>query len=106
MSRSASEPLRQLLEEEREELQRVRRASHETRIRHQRAVALLAVAAAEQPDRLYPPFCLFWITWQDITVAIWSSGVGNEALGSYTPRVEGPGSIWLNPCNVSSSGER
>src|SRR5438105_2688649 len=23
---------------------------------------------------------LFWITWQDITVAIWSSGVGNEAL--------------------------
>ena len=44
MSRLASEPLRQLLEEERKELQRVSRASSEKRIRHQRAVALLAVA--------------------------------------------------------------
>jgi transposase len=44
MSRLASQPLRQLLEEERKELQRVSRASSETRIRHQRAVALLAVA--------------------------------------------------------------
>src|SRR2546428_14046564 len=42
MSRSASEPLRQVTEEERKELQRVSRASSETRIRHQRAVALLA----------------------------------------------------------------
>src|SRR5260370_6327433 len=44
MSRSASEPLRALTEEETKELQRVSRASSETRIRHQRAVALLAVA--------------------------------------------------------------
>jgi len=44
MSRSASEPLRPLNEEERKELQRVSRASSESRIRHQRAVALLAVA--------------------------------------------------------------
>ena len=44
MSRLASQPLRQLLEEERKELQRVSRASSETRIRHQRAGALLAVA--------------------------------------------------------------
>src|SRR5438874_9566970 len=44
MSRLASEPLRQLLEEERKELQRVSRASSETRIRHQRAVALLTGA--------------------------------------------------------------
>lgn len=43
MSRSASEPLRQVTEEERKELQRVSRASSERRIRHQRAVALLAV---------------------------------------------------------------
>lgn len=44
MSRSAAEPLRPLTEEERKELQRVSRASSERRIRHQRAVALLAVA--------------------------------------------------------------
>jgi transposase len=44
MSRSASEPLRQMTEEEKKELQRVSRASSETRIRHQRAVALLAVS--------------------------------------------------------------
>src|SRR5256885_129264 len=44
MSRSASEPLRVLSEEERKELERVSRASSESRIRHQRAVALLAVA--------------------------------------------------------------
>jgi hypothetical protein len=44
MSRSASEPLRPLTEEERKELQRVSRASSEPRIRHQRAVALLAVS--------------------------------------------------------------
>src|SRR5437763_16999128 len=44
MSRSASEPLRVLNEEERKELHRVSRASSEPRIRHQRAVALLAVA--------------------------------------------------------------
>jgi transposase len=44
MSRSASEPLRALTEEERNALQRVRRASSESRIHHQRAVALLAVA--------------------------------------------------------------
>jgi transposase len=44
MSRSASEPLRPLTEEERKELQRVSRASSESRIRHQRAGALLAVA--------------------------------------------------------------
>ena len=44
MSRSASEPLRVLTEEERKELHRVSRASSEPRIRHQRAVALLAVA--------------------------------------------------------------
>jgi transposase len=44
MSRSAWEPLRPLTEEERKELQRVSRASSERRIRHQRAVALLAVA--------------------------------------------------------------
>lgn len=44
MSRSASEPLRPLTEEERKEVQRVSRASRERRIRHQRAVVLLAVA--------------------------------------------------------------
>jgi hypothetical protein len=44
MSRSAAEPLRALTEEETKELQKVRRASSETRIRHQRAVALLAVS--------------------------------------------------------------
>lgn len=44
MSRSASEPLRALTEEERKQLQRVSRASSEPRIHHQRAVALLAVA--------------------------------------------------------------
>ena len=44
MSRSASEPLRPLTEEERKELQRVSRATSESRIRHQRAVALLAVS--------------------------------------------------------------
>src|SRR5690348_10646263 len=44
MSRSAAEPLRPLTEEERQELQRVSRASSERRIRHQRAVAVLAVA--------------------------------------------------------------
>src|SRR3989440_4960630 len=44
MSRSASESLRALTEEETKELHRVSRASSETRIRHQRAVALLAVA--------------------------------------------------------------
>lgn len=44
MSRRASQPLRQLTEEEAKELRRVSRASSEPRIRHQRAVALLAVA--------------------------------------------------------------
>ncbi len=44
MSRSASDPLRLLTEEEKQELQRVSRATSETHIRHQRAVALLAVA--------------------------------------------------------------
>jgi transposase len=44
MSRSASEPFRPLTAEERNELQRVSRASSESRIRHQRAVAVLAVA--------------------------------------------------------------
>ena len=44
MSRSASEPLRAVTEEESQELHRVRRASSERRIRHQRAVALLAVS--------------------------------------------------------------
>ena len=44
MSRSALEPLRPLTEEERKELQRVSRASSESRIHHQRAMALLAVA--------------------------------------------------------------
>lgn len=44
MSRSAAEPLRPLTNEERKELQRVSHASHESRIHHQRAVAVLAVA--------------------------------------------------------------
>jgi transposase len=44
MSRSASEPLRPLTIEERKELHRVSRASSEMHIRHQRAVALLAVS--------------------------------------------------------------
>ncbi len=44
MSRSASEPLRELTEEERQALRRVSRATSEMRIRAQRAVALLAVA--------------------------------------------------------------
>ena len=44
MSRLASEPLRLVTEEEAKELHRVSRASSEPRIRHQRAVALLAVA--------------------------------------------------------------
>ena len=45
MARSAAEPLRALTEEERQELQRVSCASSVSRIRHQRAVAVLAVAA-------------------------------------------------------------
>lgn len=44
MSRSASDPLRQMTEEEKQALQRVSRASSEARIRHQRALALLAVS--------------------------------------------------------------
>lgn len=44
MSRSASDPLRPLLDEERKVLQRVSRAMSEARNRHQRAIALLAVA--------------------------------------------------------------
>src|SRR5512135_243882 len=44
MSRSASEPLIALSQEERQELQRVSRAPSESQIRHQRALALLAVA--------------------------------------------------------------
>src|SRR5215470_15343669 len=44
MSRSALEPLRRLTDEERKELQRVSRASSESCSRHQRAIALLAVA--------------------------------------------------------------
>src|SRR5689334_24005287 len=43
MSRSASEPLRALTDEESQELQRVSRAPSEKRICYQRAVALLAV---------------------------------------------------------------
>jgi hypothetical protein len=44
MSRSASEPLRPLTEEESKELQRVSRAPSELRIRHERAVASLSVS--------------------------------------------------------------
>lgn len=44
MSRPVAQPLRPLTEPERQELQRVIRASSETVIHHQRAVALLAVA--------------------------------------------------------------
>ncbi|GHO82490.1 helix-turn-helix domain-containing protein [Dictyobacter formicarum] len=44
MSRRASQPLRLFSEEEAKELQRVSRASSESRNRHQRAVALVAVA--------------------------------------------------------------
>jgi transposase len=44
MSRVASEPLRALTEEERKELQHISQASSEIHIRHQRAVALLAVS--------------------------------------------------------------
>jgi transposase len=44
MSRPIAQPLRPLTEAERQELQRVSRAPSETMNRHQRAVALLAVA--------------------------------------------------------------
>lgn len=44
MSRPIAQPLRPLTEAERHELQRVSRAPSETVIRHQRAIALLAVA--------------------------------------------------------------
>ena len=44
MSHPIAQPLRPLTEPEREALQRVRRAPSETVIRHQRAMALLAVA--------------------------------------------------------------
>jgi len=44
MSRSVAQPLRPLTESERKELERVSRASSETVIHYQRAVALLAVA--------------------------------------------------------------
>jgi transposase len=44
MSQPVAQPLRPLTEIERQELQRVSRAPSETVIRHQRAVALLAVA--------------------------------------------------------------
>jgi len=44
MSRPIAQPLRPLTEPERQELQRVSRAPSETMNRHQRAVALLAVA--------------------------------------------------------------
>ncbi len=47
MSRQASHPLRQLTEEETQELQRVSRACSEPRNRHQQAVALLAVAGGK-----------------------------------------------------------
>ncbi len=47
MSRRASQPLRQLTEEEAQALQRVSRACREPRIRNLRAVALLAVAAGK-----------------------------------------------------------
>ena len=48
MSRSAAEPLRPLTKEERKELQRVSRAASESRIPHQRAVAVLAVAEGKR----------------------------------------------------------
>ncbi len=44
MSRPVAQPLRPLTQIERQELQRVSRAPSETVIRHQRAIALLAVA--------------------------------------------------------------
>ncbi len=44
MSRPVAQPLRPLTETEHQELQRVSRAPSETVIRHQRAIALLAVA--------------------------------------------------------------
>src|SRR5260370_34926937 len=44
MSHPIAQPLRPVTEPEREALQRVRRAPSETVIRHQRAIALLAVA--------------------------------------------------------------
>lgn len=44
MSRPITQPLRSLTEPEQKELQRVSRAPSETVIRHQRAIALLAVA--------------------------------------------------------------
>jgi hypothetical protein len=44
MSRPVAQPLRPLTESERKELERVSRASSETVIHYQRAVALLAVA--------------------------------------------------------------
>jgi transposase len=44
MSRPLAQPLRLFTERERQELQRVSRAPSETVIRHQRAIALLAVA--------------------------------------------------------------
>ena len=44
MSHPVTQPLRPFSEAERQELQRVSRAPSETVIRHQRAVALLAVA--------------------------------------------------------------
>ncbi|GHO78983.1 hypothetical protein KSD_67540 [Ktedonobacter sp. SOSP1-85] len=44
MSRPVAQPLRLFTERERQELQRVSRAPSETVIRHQRAIALLAVA--------------------------------------------------------------
>lgn len=44
MSRTPAEPLRPLTEEERQELHRISRSSSVSRIRYQRAVAVLAVA--------------------------------------------------------------
>jgi len=47
MSRPIAQPLRPLAESERRELQRVSRAPSETVMRHQRAMALLAVDAGQ-----------------------------------------------------------
>jgi hypothetical protein len=51
MSHPIAHPLGPLTEAERQELQRVSRAPSEMVIRHQRAIALLAVARWQQSDR-------------------------------------------------------
>src|SRR5689334_24449852 len=85
MSRSASESLRRFTEEEQQELQLVSRASSEPQIRHQRAVALLAVAegsSLSEAARL-----VGWKSHHPVTKV--TRRFNRLGLGSHDPRLVG-----------------